>query len=331
MNWSEINNMNKNKNKKMNIPVIDFHCDVLSKIQQNPQISFINNDQLDMSYERMKEGNIALQCFAIYLSERLGQAQFHHITEQINIFYEQVVSQNIVLITNKQDLLLAKQQGKIGGLLSIEGAAGLEGNLTYVKQCYEQGVRFLGLTWNYTNWAADGILEPRNGGLTEAGVQLVHKCHELGIVIDVSHLSTNGFWQLSEMAHQANKPFIASHSNAIAVCGNVRNLCDEQIRDIIELHGRIGLNFYPPFVTNDPHPDASALLPHLEHICELGGAKHIMMGSDFDGIDIHLEGLDSGASYPHLTEILLRYYSENLVKDWLYNNAFTFLEKYLPD
>jgi membrane dipeptidase len=325
-----MNKNNQNMNLNKNIPVIDFHCDVLSKLQQEPTISFVNGDQLDMSYEKMKAGNIALQCFAIYISEKLGPASFSHIDEQIQIFYEQVVHNGIFPIRNKQELLTAKRLGHIGGILSIEGADGLAGNFNHLEQCYERGVRFLGLTWNYANWAADGVLEPRNDRLTERGVQLVHKCHELGMIMDVSHLSTNGFWHLSEMAHEVNKPFIASHSNAIEVCGNVRNLSDEQILDIISLEGRIGLNFYPPFVTSEPFPTVKSLLPHIEHICELGGQKHMMMGADFDGIEQHLAGLTDGACYPDLTELLLRYYDEDLVRDWMYNNAYSFLESWLP-
>ena len=90
------------------------------------------------------------------------------------------------------------------------------------------------------------------------------------------------------------------------------------------------MNFYPPFVTSEPFPTATSLLPHIEHICELGGAKHMMMGADFDGIDQHLAGLTDGACYPYLTELLLQYYDENLVRDWMYNNAYSFLESWLP-
>lgn len=332
MNNMNINNIvNMNLNRYTNIPVIDFHCDVLSKLQQEPSLSFVHGDQLDMSYQKMKTGNIALQCFAIYISEKLGPASFSHIAEQIQIYYERVVPHGIIPIRNKQELLTAKRLGQLGGILSIEGADGLAGNFNHLEQCYERGVRFLGLTWNYANWAADGVLERRNGRLTERGVQLVHKCHELGVIMDVSHLSTNGFWHLSELAHKVNKPFIASHSNAIEVCGNIRNLSDEQIRDIIALQGRIGLNFYPPFVTSEPFPTAEKLLPHIEHICELGGAKHMMMGSDFDGIDQHLAGLENGACYPYLIEILLKHYDEDTVRGWMYNNAYTFLEAWLPE
>lgn len=315
----------------MCFPVIDFHCDVLSKLQQDEKVGFKNHPSLDMSYERMKSGNITLQCFAIYISEKLGRAKYEHIEEQIDIFYKRVVPQGIMPVRTKQELASATAKSKIGGLLSIEGADALEGRLELLQLCYERGVRFLGLTWNYGNWAADGILEPRNGGLTEAGEQLVRKCHELGVVLDVSHLSTKGFWELSTLAHESQRPFIASHSNARAICGHVRNLSDEQISDIIKLEGRIGLNFYPPFVTTTKQATAEALLPHIEHFCELGGARHIMMGSDFDGIDIYLQGLDSGASYGYLTELLLRYYNEDLVKGWLYGNAYDFLNMWLPE
>ncbi|MNJ55374.1 Membrane dipeptidase [compost metagenome] len=101
--------------------------------------------------------------------------------------------------------------------------------------------------------------------------------------------------------------------------------------DIIELEGRIGLNFFPPFVTTAPHATAEQLLPHIEYICELGGAKYIMMGSDFDGINKYLGGLENGAGYAHLTELLLRHYHEDLVKGFLYDNAYQFLNVWLPD
>lgn len=314
----------------MRIPVIDFHCDVLSKLQQDPKISFKSDDSLDMSYDKIKAGNIALQCFAIYISEELGQARFKHIAEQIDIFYERVVTQGITPVRTREELTSIQSRQGIGGMLSIEGADALEGDLQLLELCYQQGVRFLGLTWNYANWAADGILEKRNGGLTDAGVKLIQKCHELGIILDVSHLSTKGFWELSELAHVTNRPFIASHSNAIAVCDHVRNLSDKQILDIIKLEGRIGLNFFPPFVTTALHATAEQLLPHIEHMCELGGAKHIMMGSDFDGINQYLRGLENGASYVHLTDLLLRYYQEDLVKGFLYDNAYQFLKLWLP-
>lgn len=101
-------------------------------------------------------------------------------------------------------------------------------------------MRFLGITWNYANWAADGVLEQRNGGFTEKGRMLIEWCNDSGMLLDVSHLSQAGFWELADLS---TRPFIASHSNAAAICGHVRNLNDEQIKALIAMDGRMGLTF----------------------------------------------------------------------------------------
>ncbi|USB32018.1 dipeptidase [Paenibacillus sp. YPG26] len=313
----------------MKYAVIDFHCDALYKMQINDQIDFHNDSRLDVNLEKLKQGSISLQCFAIYLSQSLGSPKFSHVLDQIRIFQEKVVSSGIRPLCWQEELdqLTTAQPC---GLLSLEGADGLEGNLQYLKTSYEQGVRFLGITWNYANWAADGILEPRNGGFTRKGLELVQACYELGITLDVSHLSVKGFWELVTLAKQADKPFIASHSNAYRICPHPRNLRDEQIEAIISLGGRIGITFVPDFVKINGPVHISDLMSHIEHICSLGGEQHLMFGSDFDGIDRYILGLEDASCYSNLISELLRHYPEGLVKGWLYGNAESFLRTYLP-
>lgn len=310
--------------------MIDLHCDALSKLQLNRELQFLDDERLDVNVERMIQGGVGVQCFAIYLSEKLGKPQMSHILDQLDLYASEIVARGIMPISTVQELQEAERQGRLGGLLSIEGADGLEGNLHYVKVCYERGVRLLGLTWNYANWAADGILEPRGGGLTPAGRELVRFCQRLGIILDVSHLSVKGFWELASMAEAAGTPLIASHSNAYTVCPHSRNLQDDQIRALISLDGRIGITFVPWFVKQTKTVERMDILPHLDHVCALGGEKHIMFGSDFDGIERHVKGLEHAGKYEEWADLLLKYYPEELVAGWLYGNAKAFLLRWLP-
>lgn len=314
----------------MQYEVIDFHCDALSKMQFNEHIHFLKDSRLDVDMEKLKQGNVNLQVFAIYISERLGSARFSHVLDQIRIFRDKLVRSGIKPLCWREDMEDPSFTSQLWGLLSLEGADGLEANLEYLRIGYEQGIRFLGITWNYANWAADGVLEPRNGGFTKKGLALVQACHDLGIILDVSHLSVKGFWELAVLAKQADKPFIASHSNAYRICPNPRNLRDEQIQAIISLGGRIGLTFFPDFVKTNGPVQISDLLRHIEHICSLGGEGHLMFGSDFDGIDKYITGLENASRYPNLISELLKYYPEALVKRWLFGNAESFLRIHLP-
>lgn len=314
----------------MEFQVVDFHCDALSKMQFNEQISFLWDDRLDVNLDSLKAGQVAVQCFAIYISERLGTARFSHILDQIEIFHTKVVRSGVRPLCWQEEMDLIQDSGQPWGMLSIEGADGLEARMQYLRIAYEQGVRFLGLTWNYANWAVDGIMERRNGGFTNKGMELVKTCHELGIILDVSHLSGKGFWELTELAKQAGKPFIASHSNAFTVCPHPRNLKDDQIKAILELDGRIGITFVPYFVQSQGPVHLDGILRHIEHICSLGGADYLMFGSDFDGIDTYIKGLDNPGCYPALAEQLLKYYPEKLIKNWLSGNAESFLRTHLP-
>ncbi|MGG6311200.1 dipeptidase [Paenibacillus macerans] len=314
----------------MKLPVIDFHCDALSKMQLDPKLDFAKDKRLDVNLRRLEEGGVGLQCFAVYLSERLGTPKMEHILDQLGLFRQQINRLGITPVSHAEDLEALEQSGGTGGLLSLEGADGLEGNLHYVQVCYDRGVRFLGLTWNFANWAADGIMEPRGRGFTPAGLELVKKCHDLGMILDVSHLSIKGFWELQEIAESAGKPFIASHSNAYSVCPHARNLRDDQIQAIVKLGGRIGVTYVPWFVKEGTNASSRDLLPHIERICSLGGSGNIMFGSDFDGIESHLSDLQHAGHYAKWQETLLNYYPEELVRGWLYDNAASFLRAWLP-
>lgn len=308
--------------------VIDAHCDLLSKLLHNPAIDFEREGaDADISLPALRQADMLVQFFALYLSEVLPDRGMTPLLHMLDLMNEKVMANGKVrLIRTVSDLEGLTEAGQIGGVLSLEGADGLGGNLANLQRLYDRGVRLLGSTWNYANWAADGVLESRGGGFTDRGKELIAACDQLGIVLDVSHLSDRGF---SELAEVSTRPFIASHSNARQVCPHPRNLTDEQIKTIITRKGCLGLTFVPWFIAADK-PDLNGLLRHVEHCCSLGGAAYIGFGSDFDGFADKLPELSGPADYRGLSEALLRLYKEELVKGFLGGNWLRFLRENLP-
>lgn len=312
--------------------VADFHCDALSKMLLKPELSFRNASELDVNVQRMEEGGVGLQAFAIYLPEVLGRGKFEHVMGQLELYRNRVhgndgQGQGIQTLLWREQVADVRKLENPWGLLTLEGVDGLEGNLFYLQLCYEMGIRIVGLTWNYANWAADGVMERRGAGLTEKGKALVGRCNQIGMLLDVSHLTEKGFWELTELSE---RPFIASHSNSYEVCPHVRNLKDDQIRAIVARNGRVGLTFVPWFVKQADEVHMEDLLPHIERICTLGGARHLMMGSDFDGISTYIQGLEHTGKYPQWIEVLLKHYDEHVVRGWMWDNAINFLHEQLP-
>lgn len=312
--------------------VADFHCDALSKMLLKPELSFRNASELDVNVQRMEEGGVGLQAFAIYLPEVLGRGKFEHVMGQLELYRNRVhgndgQGRGIQTLLWREQVADVRKLENPWGLLTLEGVDGLEGSLFYLQLCYEMGIRIVGLTWNYANWAADGVMEQRGAGLTEKGKALVGRCNEIGMLLDVSHLTEKGFWELTELSE---RPFIASHSNSYEVCPHVRNLKDDQIRAIVARNGRVGLTFVPWFVKQADEVHMEDLLPHIERICTLGGARHLMMGSDFDGIPTYIHGLEHSGKYPQWIEVLLKHYDEHVVRGWMWDNAINYLHEQLP-
>ncbi len=309
--------------------IIDAHCDVLNKLLVHPELDFVRGQEgLDVTFERMQKSGIRVQNFAVYLPERWS-AEFRYVLESIDLFHERVLSlPQMRFIRTPSDLRLSMDGDRIGALLSLEGVDSLQGNLAYLRILFHLGVRIVGVTWNRANWAADGVLEPRKGGFTAAGMDLIKECNRLGMIMDVSHLSEKGFWELLE---SSRKPVIASHSNASAISPRLRNLSDDQIRSLIRTGGVMGITFVPPFVSEEQPVPIDRILRHIDHVCALGGRCHIGFGSDFDGIKEWIVGLEHAGRYDRLVNLLLRHYREEDVELFLHGNWFRYFMKQLPD
>ncbi len=307
--------------------VFDAHCDALSKLLADPSLSFQSTQGLEVTLPRLEKAEAIAQAFAMFLDEEEESPKFDRLLKMVDLFYEKIVShKEMKMIRTKTDLQNL-QPNQIGALLTLEGAGGLEGDLDHLRVLQKLGLRCLGLTWNYANWAADGVKEPRKAGLSVKGRELIRECERLEVILDVSHLNEKGFWELAELC---KRPFIASHSNVYEVCQHPRNLRQEQIQTIIQMEGCIGITFVPYFTADSKNVTIHQLLPHIDRICSLGGEKQLGIGSDFDGISQWIEGLHDPGDLYRLTDILLRYYSDEQVKGFMYKNWYRFFEKNLP-
>ncbi|MBO9128899.1 dipeptidase [Bacillus sp. 165] len=305
--------------------IFDAHCDVLFKLWMNKKyrrpdriMTFEYDSDLHVTRQGLQAGDSHIQCFAVYIPEIVPHEQrFFAALEMIQIFYEDILEKSpdmkLILSKNDADML---EEGEIGALLTLEGCDAIGQSLTKLKTLYRLGVRSVGLTWNYGNAVADGILEKRGSGLSSFGEQIVKQLNTYKLWTDVSHISEKGFWDVME---QANHP-IASHSNVFSLCPHPRNLKDDQIKALIERNGIIGVTYVPMFLNETGKAEIADIIRHIDYICSMGGEKHIGFGSDFDGIDHPVENFTAFAQYEHFINELLKHYSEEQVKSFAYRN-----------
>lgn len=279
----------------MKVAVFDAHNDSLTEREDlNALTQKLNDGHWDLV--RFAEGGGQWQIAAIFTPPKFSGVEalayaLHHIERAL-----EWVEQNrdkVRLILKRSDL---QNDGRIGILLSLEGASPLMGRVEVLRLFFRLGVRCLTLTWNHRNELADGVgVGEAAGGLTEAGKAIVAECEKLGIAVDVSHLSERSFWSLMQVA---NKPVFASHSNFRAVCDHPRNLTDEQAKAIAEKGGVVCLTFVPSFVGGD----LTKFLDHYQHGIKTIGAKALGLGSDFDGCKDPV--LPNASSFPQLAKAL---------------------------
>lgn len=313
--------------------VVDTHCDTLKCLLPEftrPRDSMWG-DRSDVGMcarsnlghvdaPRLQEGGVDCQVFAV--SSERSRTPRHPLRTalmMIDRFYRECEACDILTpVTSSGEILEAEKKGKIAGLLSIEGADVIEGRIEMLGVYHRMGVRMVGLVHSLRNQLADGVTDRRTGGgLSELGVQAVEELDRLRMIIDVSHINDEGFWDVLD--HTEN-PVIASHSNCRKLCDHPRNMTDEMILALAENGGVMGMNFAPGFV----HPRKATLqrvVDHMDHIVDLVGPDHVGLGSDFDGIPSAPAGLEDVTRMPGITrELVEREYSEADIKKILGGN-----------
>lgn len=315
----------------MSLPYFDAHCDTGTKAAP------LRENGLHLDLTRLSAYAPAAQVFAVFSRPkghdwRAGcehdsppEALAAHGKDCLVALVRELErnADLAVLCRSAAEARKAAADGKIAAFLAIEGAELLGSSLEGLRAAYDKGVRLVNLTWNYRNPLCG--TNQSGGGLTEAGRAFVRAAQALGVAVDMSHLSDEGFWDCLELAE---KPILAGHSNARALCPHPRNLTDEMFSALAKAGGVAGLNLCPAFLGEDP--DLETCFQHIEHFLALGGEKAVCLGSDFDGIDRPPRGIAGVQDMGALYECLLRHnLPEDLVRDIYYNNLLDFLERAL--
>lgn len=303
------------------IPVFDAHCDTAWRMcrQDNTEDHLARSTgQVDLA--RASSFAPYGQFFALYSNPaRPGPAMWSRYLAMVSRMYKELDAnrEQVVLCRTAQQAETAARQGRAAAFLSVEGAELLDCAVDKLDIAFEHGVRAVNLTWNHANALCGSHCDRPEQGLTARGVEFVRHMKRLGMLVDVSHLSDPGVWDVLEVV---GGPIMASHSNARSVFFHTRNLTDEQITAIIKGRGVIGLNLYAGFVGPGPCK-MDALRAHLDHILDLGGEDCLALGGDWDGAWPMVEGFEDISNWRLLyEELLVHNCPEALIQKIFYNN-----------
>lgn len=311
--------------------VFDGHCDTLLSALNAPRPILERSTCGHADLPRLHEGGVTAQVFALFAKPPAlgGTAPTWEALRMLDVFYQALESSSdLLLATSAADVRRAKAEDRLAGVIGLEGAEALRGDLGVLRMLYRLGLRNLGLTWSVRNEAGDGVDEARTGGgLTGFGMRLVQEANRLGIMLDVAHLAPAG---VRDVLALSEAPVVASHANARAICDHPRNLTDEQLEGIAASAGVVGVTFVPAFVSTERERQTVAgLLDHVDHMVRVMGVDHVGLGSDFDGYDNgDLQGLSDATALPVITqELVVRGYSEESIRKILGENWLRVFEK----
>lgn len=305
--------------------LIDMHCDTLDECYEKQYGLRQNEGQVDL--RSMQENGAMGQFFAIFLPkfDRQGcLTDQRELFDAIYLVYQRELRRNediLAPVHSYHDIDSNCNAGKISSILTIENGDLLQGDLAQLDTLYEKGIRLITLLWNDENCigfpnSPDPCAHQR--GLKPFGFQVVEEMERLGMIVDVSHLSEGGFY---DVARSAKKPFVASHSCVRALCDHPRNLTDGQIRALTQAGGVIGVNYNAPFLRRDAGTSTiEDIMRHIEYIYQKGGEDCVALGSDFDGIACDLE-FNGYQGYHRLVSALSKRYSQRIVEKFCSKNV----------
>ena len=302
--------------------LFDMHTDTLLKLYKNGSHNLAEND-LHVDIRKLRAADSYIQCMALF-NRKPDTGYTYDYLADFAAFSTGVLkehSADLTTVTSLDEVEKNRAQGKLSVLLTIEDMGPVCGNLDHIRELYDLGFRMMSITWNHENSLGyPNSKEPQEmaKGLKEFGIQAVELMNELGIVVDVSHLSDGGFY---DVAKHSRKPFVASHSNARAITNVSRNLTDEMIKILADAGGVTGINFYGTFLSDDKISTVDAMLRHIIHIRKVGGIDCLAIGTDFDGIDGELE-IDNISKIGLLSSALERAgFTQEEIEKIFYKNA----------
>jgi membrane dipeptidase len=360
--------------------VVDTHADT-TQFFLDPDFDLAKPPiDLHLDLDKAKRGNLGAEFFSIWVEPTLYPGQYAHRTLQlIDSVYQQTRKHpdRMMMAFSVADIEAAHRQHKLAALMGIEGGHSIENDLDLLRDYHRLGVRYMTLTWSNSNeWAessgkvATPGITPSTHGLTDFGKKVVLEMNRLGMMVDISHVSDQTFW---DAIATSKAPIIASHSSARALTNAPRNMTDEMLKAMTKNGGVVMVNYYPGFVDEDyrkasnanrdemlkaeqainylvkdpnpaayyyaytkitreygakvPRPPLKSLIDHIDHIAKVAGVDHVGLGSDFDGVPVLPQEIDSAADLPKITQALLdRGYKAEDIKKILGGNLLRVLD-----
>ena len=298
--------------------IFDLHCDTIWKLENTKDGTLQKAPSLQIDEEKLLVGGAFAQCFAMYVPADTPDPK-RALECMISRFYEEISGcERLAPVRFFDDFARNQSVGKISAVLTMEDACPLQGDMQNLYFAHEKGVKMIALTWNFPNEVGypnyrnfvrgkmpDMFTPDRENGLTDFGFLVVEEMNRLGMVVDVSHLSDKGFYDVISVT---KKPIMASHSNARGVCQNVRNLSDDMLKTLAKNGGVTGINYAAGFLCEDEEKGKKTVeyaVEHIRYIRDKIGVEHIALGSDFDGIQPDIQ-LSTCAKTPLLLQALER-------------------------
>lgn len=299
---------------------IDMHCDTIYKLMDDSKFGLYKN-KFSIDIQKMKKANYKAQFFALFVDAGETPNRLNRAIDMSNRFHMEIEKNReyISLARNYKELKHNEDHHKVSAFLTIEEGGVLEGNIDNLRRFYDLGVRLITLTWNFKNEIGYPAYDRINShkGLTPFGIEVIEQMNSLGIIIDVSHLSDGGFYDV----HKYSKsPFVASHSNARAVKNHQRNLTDEMIKVLSNRGGITGINFCTEFLTEDSVSKIEDMIKHIKHIKNVGGVDVIALGTDFDGIHSKVEIEDASQMNRLIYALEKEKFSQDEIEKICYKN-----------
>jgi len=316
----------------MKFPVFDLHCDTALALlgEDLNQAGNLRRNKLHIDLERAANLPGYCQCFACFTTPYM--LEWNNLSP-IVVFEREIATLQreldknkdlISLVYSPEDIETNLINGKMSAVLTIEGTAGFGHDPALLEDLWNIGFRITSLGWNEKNPLAGSHIT--GGGLTELGREYVMEAQRLGMLIDVSHISDEAFWDIMEISQA---PIVATHSNSRRLCAHTRNLTDEMFLAIVQSGGVAGFNHCDAFVGQFPTLDTAC--DHFLHFLELDpSGKHIALGGDLDGCDVLTGGFNGVQSYPDMADRLLhRGIAHDTVMDIFWNNALGVMKRAL--
>ena len=308
----------------MRFPVFDLHCDTALALlgEDVNQAGSLASNKGHIDLNRAEKLAGYCQCFACFTTPFMEQ--WHHITPTL-VFEREIATIQREIDKNKnrisiayspEDVIANLEKGKMSAILTIEGPAGFGFDPELLESMFLAGFRISTLGWNESNPLTGS--NQTGGGLTDLGRAYVRQAQSLGILVDVSHISDEGFWDIMKITQA---PVIASHSNSRALCNHSRNLTDDMFCAIRDSGGIVGINQFADFLGQKPTLDT--VCDHIFHFLELDPeGRHVALGVDLDGCEVLAEGFEGVQSYDALADRLIaRGLDAATVQNIYWNNA----------